>query len=177
MQINCLACYLVHINIKCTIDHSKCRISPEDGGLLFNRFHICSRVELFATPWTVVHQVLLSMGFPRKEYWNAYHSLLQGIFMTKGSNPGLLTAARFFYRLSHHLQVLWEVFLTQALNSVFFLPFLVSETPVCPQPMALWLCPYCSSNSKHSATVDDVPDTDKDSLCTNLLTVYPFYRG
>ena len=115
--------------------------------------------------------------FPGKNTGMRYHSLLQGIFMTKGSNPGLLTAARFFYHLSHHLQVLWEVFLTQALNSVFFLPFLVSETPVCPQPMALWLCPYCSSNSKHSATVDDVPDTDKDSLCTNLLIVYPFYRG
>ena len=24
---------------------------------------------LFATPWTVAHQVLLSMGFPRQEYW------------------------------------------------------------------------------------------------------------
>ena len=25
---------------------------------------------LFATPWTVARQVLLSMGFPRQEYWN-----------------------------------------------------------------------------------------------------------
>ena len=29
-----------------------------------------SRVWLFATPWTVVHQAPLSMGFPRKEYWS-----------------------------------------------------------------------------------------------------------
>ena len=87
MQINCLACYLVHINIKCTIDHSKCKISPKDGGLLFNRFHICSRVGLFATPWTVVHQVLLSMGFPRKEYWNALPFPSPGDLHDKGIQP------------------------------------------------------------------------------------------
>ena len=29
-----------------------------------------SRVPLFATPWTVAHQVPLSMGFSRQEYWS-----------------------------------------------------------------------------------------------------------
>ena len=29
-----------------------------------------SRVQLFATPWTVVHQALLSMEFSRPEYWS-----------------------------------------------------------------------------------------------------------
>ena len=29
-----------------------------------------SRVRLFATPWIVAHQALLSMGFSRKEYWS-----------------------------------------------------------------------------------------------------------
>ena len=29
-----------------------------------------SRVQLFATPWTVAHQAPLSMGFPRQEYWS-----------------------------------------------------------------------------------------------------------
>ena len=29
-----------------------------------------SRVWLFVTPWTVVHQALLSMEFPRQEYWS-----------------------------------------------------------------------------------------------------------
>ena len=28
------------------------------------------RVRLFATAWTIAHQVLLSMGFPRQEYWS-----------------------------------------------------------------------------------------------------------
>ena len=29
-----------------------------------------SRVRLFATPWTVAHQTVLSMGFSRQEYWS-----------------------------------------------------------------------------------------------------------
>ena len=29
-----------------------------------------SRVRLFAIPWTVAHQVPLSMGFSRQEYWS-----------------------------------------------------------------------------------------------------------
>ena len=29
-----------------------------------------SRVRLFAVPWTVAHQALLSMGFSRQEYWS-----------------------------------------------------------------------------------------------------------
>ena len=29
-----------------------------------------SHVQLFATPWTVAHQTILSMGFSRQEYWS-----------------------------------------------------------------------------------------------------------
>ena len=29
-----------------------------------------SRVQLFGTPWTVAHQVLLSMEFSKQEYWS-----------------------------------------------------------------------------------------------------------
>ena len=29
-----------------------------------------SRVQLFATPWTVAHQAPTSMGFSRQEYWS-----------------------------------------------------------------------------------------------------------
>ena len=48
-----------------------------------------SRVRLFATLWTVAHQAPPSMGFSRQEYWMGCHFLLQGIFQTQGSNPGL----------------------------------------------------------------------------------------
>ena len=42
------------------------------------------------TPWTVAHQAPLSMEFSRQEYWSGYHSLLQEIFPTQGSNLCLL---------------------------------------------------------------------------------------
>ena len=29
-----------------------------------------SRVRLFATPWTIAHQALLSMGFSSQEHWS-----------------------------------------------------------------------------------------------------------
>ena len=47
-----------------------------------------SRVQLFATPWTVAHQAPLSMGFSRQEYWVGCHALLQGIFtITEVASP------------------------------------------------------------------------------------------
>ena len=48
-----------------------------------------SHVQLFVTPWTVANQALLSMGFPRQEYWNGL-SFLQGMFPAQGLNLLLL---------------------------------------------------------------------------------------
>ena len=33
---------------------------------------LLGRVQLFATPWTEVHQASLSMGFSRQEYWSRW---------------------------------------------------------------------------------------------------------
>ena len=44
-----------------------------------------SRVQLFATLWTIAPQAPLSMGFFRPEYWSGCYALLQGIF----PNPGI----------------------------------------------------------------------------------------
>ena len=41
------------------------------------------------------------MEFSRPEYWNGSHSLLQGIFPTQGSNPGLRHCRWILYQLSH----------------------------------------------------------------------------
>ena len=43
-----------------------------------------------ATPRTVASQAPPPMGFSRQEYWMCHYALLQGIFPTQGSNPGLL---------------------------------------------------------------------------------------
>ena len=64
--------------------------------------HVCeliSRIQLFATPGTAAHQAPLLMGFPKQEYWSGL--LLQGLFLTQGSNPGLLYCGQILYCLSH----------------------------------------------------------------------------
>ena len=48
-----------------------------------------SRVRLFATLWTVAHQVPLSMGFSRQEYWS-------GLAFPSASLMFLALAGRFF---------------------------------------------------------------------------------
>ena len=42
------------------------------------------------TPWTVAHQASLSMNFPGKNTGVGCHFLFQGIFLSQGSNLGLL---------------------------------------------------------------------------------------
>ena len=37
-----------------------------------------SRVQLFATPWTIAHQASLSMGFSRQEHWSELQCLSPG---------------------------------------------------------------------------------------------------
>ena len=54
--------------------HVMCKIclSPSLCAFLFlNSFaQLLSRVQLFATPWTVAYPAPLSMGFPKQEYWS-----------------------------------------------------------------------------------------------------------
>ena len=46
-----------------------------------------SHVQLFATPWTIVHQAPLSMGFSRKEYWSGLPCPLPGDLPNSGIEP------------------------------------------------------------------------------------------
>ena len=53
-------------------EDENCTLSPEPSSP--DSMHACelshfSRVQLFATPWTIARQAPLSMGFSRKEYW------------------------------------------------------------------------------------------------------------
>ena len=76
--------------------------------------------QLFMTPWTIE-----SMEFSRPEYWSGY-SLLQGIFPTQGSNPGLTQGIQILYPAEPQgkskntgggsLSLLQGIFLTQELN-------------------------------------------------------------
>ena len=76
--------------------------------MCFKYLHMCamhakcfSHVQLSVKLWTVAHWAPLSMGFSRQEYWSGLYALLQGIFPTKGLNPGLPHCRRILYRLSH----------------------------------------------------------------------------
>ena len=55
-----------------------------------------------AAPGAVAYQAPLSMGFSRQEYWIGLYFLLQGIFPTQGSNPGLLHCRQMLYPLSQN---------------------------------------------------------------------------
>ena len=54
-----------------------------------------------ATPWTVAHQAPLSRGFSGQNTGVGCHALLQGIFPTQESKPGLLHCRRILYQLSY----------------------------------------------------------------------------
>ena len=43
------------------------------------------------------------MGFSRQGYWSGCHVLLQGIFLTQGSNLGLPHCRQILYHLSHQI--------------------------------------------------------------------------
>ena len=45
-----------------------------------------SCVKIFQTLWTVAHLLLCPWGFSRQEFGMGCHALLQGIFLTQGSN-------------------------------------------------------------------------------------------
>ena len=49
---------------------------------------LLSRVQLFVTPWTVVHQAALSMGFSRQEYWSGLPFPSPGDLPNPGIKPG-----------------------------------------------------------------------------------------
>ena len=60
-----------------------------------------SRVWLFVTPWTVPSRLFHPWDFPGKNTGVGCHFLLQGIFPTQRSNPGLLHCKQTLHRLSH----------------------------------------------------------------------------
>ena len=60
-----------------------------------------SHVWLFATLWTVAHRAPLSMGILQARTLVGCHALLQGIFPTQGSNPGLPHCRWILSHLSH----------------------------------------------------------------------------
>ena len=59
-----------------------------------------SHVWLFATPWTIALSLLCPWNSPGRNTGVDCHFLLQRIFLTQGSNPGLLHWRQILYQLS-----------------------------------------------------------------------------
>ena len=75
------------------LQHS-CLKNPMDRGAYHATPRACvlshfSHVHLFVTLWTVVCQAPLTTGFSGKNTGVACYALLQGIFLTQGSDPHL----------------------------------------------------------------------------------------
>ena len=58
---------------------------------------LLSRVRIFVTPWTIAHQALCPWDSPDKNTGVGCQSLLQGIFLTQGLNPGVLHCRQILY--------------------------------------------------------------------------------
>ena len=82
-----------------------------------------SHVRLFATPWNVAYQALPSMDFPGKSTGVGCHFLLQAIFPTQGSNPGLphcrQTLCHLSHQRSHMLARSWSKYFKLVFNSTW----------------------------------------------------------
>ena len=72
--------------------HLSLSTKQDENGPMRITHHLLSRVQLFATPWTTQ-----CMEFSRPEYCLSF---LQGIFPTKGVNPGLPHCRWILYQLS-----------------------------------------------------------------------------
>ena len=62
---------------------------------------LLSQVLLFVTLWAVACQAPLSMEFSKQKYWSGLSFPSPGIFLTQGSDPGLLHCRQMLYCLSH----------------------------------------------------------------------------
>ena len=83
--------------------------------LLCMRAQLLSRVRLFATPRTVAHQALLSMGFSKQEYWSGLpFPLLQhfpdlAIKLASPASSALAGILCYHWATWEALQLLWVV--------------------------------------------------------------------
>ena len=71
-----ITCFVIKVSVKAMDTHRESEAKS------------LSRVQLFATPWTVGHQAPPSMGFPRQEYWNGVPFPSPGDIPDPGIEPG-----------------------------------------------------------------------------------------
>ena len=81
-----------------------------------------SHVQLFATLWTIAHEVPLSTGFSRQEYWSGLPSPPPGDLSHPGIEPAFLSSLAllgWFFTSS----ATWEALIKVTITKVMFLTF------------------------------------------------------
>ena len=82
-----------------------------------------------AAPWAVAHQAPLSMM--------GCYTHLQGIFLTQGSNPGLLHCRQILYHLNHQgslvISILSSLVALKSINVLLTPKYLSLALAICPE--------------------------------------------
>ena len=93
-----------------------------------------SRVRLFGTPWTVVHQTPLSMEFSRQEYWSGLPFPSPGDLLNSGIKHMSLESAALqvdSLPLSHWASPNFVYILTQIFYKFFYFIVALSLKVIC----------------------------------------------
>ena len=90
-----------------------------------------SPVRLFATPWTIAHQIPLPMGFPRQDFWSGVPFPSPEDFPNRGIKPSLLHYGKFIWRLFSVQTETAEMDCQPQGESLDWLPKAWSVTMVC----------------------------------------------
>ena len=123
-----------------------------------------SCVQVFVTPWTVAcTKLLFPWDFLGKSTGVGCHFLLQGIFLTQGSNPGLPYCRQTLYRLSQQgpgeessrPKLKTPAFCLQVINIHWRVRWLVFS------PSKLVLCPGIENWETKNAIIDYLKHTKK----------------
>ena len=110
-----------------------------------------SHVQLFATPWTVAYQALLSMGFSRQEYWSGLPFPSPGNHPNPGIEPGDCGLPGFSVRegvlQGRILDRIGQYWLPYPSRALYFL------LPYPPTPLSTWCCQNpCNPSSCTTST-------------------------
>ena len=129
--------------------------------------------QLFVTPWTVAHQAPLLMGFPGKNTGAGCYFLLQRIFPTQRSNPGLLHCRQILYQLSHQGSPYIEYYIYEASQVALEVKKVrVLATQSCPT-----LCNPVNCSPPCSSVHGDSPGKNTGVGCHALLQGIFLTRG
>ena len=101
-----------------------------------------SRVWLFATPW-----LYSSWNSPGQNTGVGSHFLLQGIFPTQGSNPGLLHCRPILYQLSHRGSLI-RYMICKYFLPFYRLPFHFSVVFIIEQKLSFFILKWMTARSK-----------------------------